>query len=473
MQPIVDAFICDDARGYRMSDHESSSKTEAYTQDDLMHSQNPPPTIGTLVKNHLDEMASGIHTAHTSRREMFSYKRIQPILNFTPASFNDGRVFSRWLEEAFFPCMTHLRIERSLALESLRENCGHLATWMAEHGVSPLVVRQFKAYISQKRGQLWKQLVKAGAPAHDEKPLLTPKNVATLLEFTDRLLDNPQLLESTSMKYRKKAGEKKARYRRATKRIALNLHAALRMGILTTKRPNEITAIKRTEIDQHQVVLRPSKTYRNGETTVYEMWPAYWPSFKALLDSHDGEGLFSLNHTTLSNWFKSLMVACGFKHHWFNLHRLRSFGGDVLAMAGANELEMMAHGDWASSDSVQTYIGEQGRRANLARASKKKHAFAKKAGLAITPKESEADLMMSLILDLNESANADPNGQWVTLIDTEETVGDFMNRTHGASLLNLEGDADQEDIVNDELGLLSSKVVDVPRFELGASTMPR
>ena len=48
-----------------------------------------------------------------------------------------------------------------------------------------------------------------------------------------------------------------------------------------------------------------------------------------------------------------------------------------------------------------------------------------------------------------------------------------MNRTHGASLLNLEEDGDQEDINNDELGLLSSKVVDVPRFELGASTMPR
>jgi integrase len=456
-----------------MSSHGPSVKSEAYTQDDLMRSQESPPTIGTLVKNHLDEMASGIHTAHTSRREMFSYKRLEPALCFTPASFNDGKVFSRWLEEAFFPRMTHLRVERGLALESLRENCGHLATWMGEHGVSPLIVRQFKVYISQKRGQLWKQLVKAGAPAHDEKPLLTPEDVAKLLKFTDRMLKNPKLLQSSNMKYRKKPGEKKARYRRATKRIALNLHAALRMGILATKRPNEIMAIKRNEIDQHRVILRPSKTYRNGETTVYEMWPEYWPSFKALLDSHEGDGLFSLNPVTLSNWFKSLMVALGFEHHWFNLHRLRSFSGDALAMSGANELEMMAHGDWASSDSVQAYIGEQGRRANLASASKKKHAFAKKAGLATTPKETEADIVMSLILDMNASVHDNPPGQWMSLTHTEETVGEFMNRTSGGSLLNLEDMDETSFVQGDEFGLLSSKVVDVPRFELGASTMPR
>ena len=78
-----------------MKDHGPSVKSEAYTQDDLMRSQEPPPSVDTLVKNHLDEMASGIHTAHTSRRERFSYKRLQPVLGFTPASFNDGKVFSK------------------------------------------------------------------------------------------------------------------------------------------------------------------------------------------------------------------------------------------------------------------------------------------------------------------------------------------------------------------------------------------
>ena len=203
------------------------------------------------------------------------------------------------------------------------------------------------------------------------------------------------------------------------------------------------------------------------------MWPEFWPSFEALLKSHEGDRLFSLNHITLSNWFKSMLVACGFDHHWFNLHRLRSYSADALVMAGATEHEMMAHGDWKSSDSVQAYIGEQGRQAHLARASSKKYAFAKKVGLATTPEETEAELMMSLILDLNASANADPDGQWVTLVDTEETVHELMSRTHGSTLLNIDEIETSSSLSNDELGLLSSKVVDVPRFELGASTMPR
>ena len=153
----------------------------------------------------------------------------------------------------------------------------------------------------------------------------------------------PELLESSNMKYRKKANETKARYRRATKRIALNLHAALRMGILATKR-NEISAIKRSRDQLTKVILHPSKTYRKGESTVYEMWQNTGHRSKHCW-IRTKERTVLLNHITLSNWFKSLMVACGFEHHWFNLHRLRSFGGDALAMAGANELEMMAHGD--------------------------------------------------------------------------------------------------------------------------------
>ena len=81
--------------------------------------------------------------------------------------------------------------------------------------------------------------------------------------------------------------------------------------------------------------------------------------------------------------------------------------------------------------------------------------------------------MMSLILELNASANADPGGQWVTLVDTEETVHELMSRTHGSTLLNIDQIETGSTLSNDELGLLSSKVVDVPRFELGASTMPR
>ena len=456
-----------------MSSHGSSKKSEVHTQDDLMCSQESPPSVGNLVKNHLDEMASGIHTAHTSRREMFSYKRLQPILSFTPVSFNDGKVFSKWLSDQFYPRIVHLRVEKGLAIESLRENCGHLAKWMTVHGVSPLMVSELKAFVSVKRGIMWKLLVKDGGAPLDAKPRLSTEDIRTLLKYTDDLVKDPTMLISTNMKDRKKSGEKEAGYRRATKRTALNLHAALRMGIITTKRPSEISAILRSEINQHRVVLHPTKTFRVGEATEYAMWPEYWPSFEALLQSHQGERLFSLKHATLSNWFKSMLVACGFDYHWFNLHRLRSYSADALVMAGATEHEMMAHGDWKSSDSVQAYIGEQGRQAHLARASSKKYAYAKKVGLATTPEETESDLMMSLILDLNASANADPDGQWVTLVDTEETVHEFMSRTHGSTLLNIDEIETSSSLSNDELGLLSSKVVDVPRFELGASTMPR
>ena len=70
--------------------------------------------------------------------------------------------------------------------------------------------------------------------------------------------------------------------------------------------------------------------------------------------------------------------------------------------------------------------------------------------------------MMSLHLDLNASANADHDGQWVTLVDTEETVHDLMRRTHGSTLLNLDDIGETSSVPSDELGLLSSKVVDVP-----------
>jgi len=465
----------------------------------------PPPhlSLGELVGAQLVVMASGIHTAHTAKRECFSFKRLEPILGFRPADFNDNNIFSEWLKTCFFPRMVVLRVQQSLSIEGLRENCGHLSTWMLEQGVHPIIVRQFRTYVSIKRGQLWKQLVKKGGAVRDEKPRLTPADVLKLLKYTDKLLDDPTQLVSSNMKYHKKASEKKARYRVANKNIALNLHAALRMGLMTTKRPNEISSIRRSEINHQRVILRLSKVHRVGETTEYEMYEEYWPSFDALLKSHKKDTLFCLNHTSLSNWFKSLMLACGFKHHWFNIHRLRSFGGDILAMAGANELEMMAHGDWQNSDSVQAYIGEQGRKANLERASKKKHSLLKTLGLATTPEQTESELMMSLYIDLNETAHHD-QGMWMNWVDTNETIGEILDRTHGSTMLNIQHDDEDENpsTQSDVNGLLSTKVVDVPsqqmncfhqshlwpngqqscfesflvdvpRFELGASTMPR
>ena len=430
-------------------------------------------SLGELVRANLEEMASGLHTAHTAKRECFTFKRFESILRFNPTDFNDSKIFSEWINTRFFPRMVELRVQQRLSIEGLRENCGHLSTWMLEQGVRPIVVRQFRTYVSIKRGQLWKQLVKKGGAASDQKPRLTPADVLTLLKYTDKLLVNPTQLVSSNMKYAKKANERKPRYRVANRNIALNLHAALRMGLMTTKRPNEISSIRRSEINRNRVLVRLSKVHRVGETTEYEMYEEYWPSFDTLLKSHKKETLFSLNHTTLSNWFKSLMVACGFEHHWFNLHRLRSFGGDILAMAGANELEMMAHGDWQNSDSAQAYIGEQGRQANLVSASKKKHSLLKKLGLATTPEQTESELMMSLIIDLNQTAHQD-QGMWMNWVDTNETIGELLDRTHGNTLLNLQCDEDENPSTQSDVnGLLSTKVVDVPRFELGASTMPR
>ena len=93
--------------------------------------------------------------------------------------------------------------------------------------------------------------------------------------------------------------------------------------------------------------------------------------------------------------------------------------------------------------------------------------------MATTPEQTKADLEISLIIDLNSTAHEDNNGQWMTLVDTEETIQDLLRRTHGSTLLNLNDISEDSSYTNDEIGLLSSKVVDVPRFELGASTMPR
>ena len=158
-----------------MSRQGNPRESDALTHDDNLRSQETPSSIGMLVKNHLDEMASGIHTAHTSRRERFSYKRLHPVLDFNPYSFKDGKVFSKWLSHKFYPHMVHLRVKKGLAIESLRENCGHLAKWMLLHGVPLLMIDQFKAFVSIKRGQMWNYLVKDGGASSDAKPRLTTR----------------------------------------------------------------------------------------------------------------------------------------------------------------------------------------------------------------------------------------------------------------------------------------------------------
>ena len=81
--------------------------------------------------------------------------------------------------------------------------------------------------------------------------------------------------------------------------------------------------------------------------------------------------------------------------------------------------------------------------------------------------------MMSLIIDLNETAHQD-QGMWMNWVDTNETIGELLDRTHGNTLLNIQRDEDENPSTQSDVnGLLSTKVVDVPRFELGASTMPR
>ena len=81
--------------------------------------------------------------------------------------------------------------------------------------------------------------------------------------------------------------------------------------------------------------------------------------------------------------------------------------------------------------------------------------------------------MVSLIIDLNQTAHQD-QGMWMNWVDTNETIGELLDRTHGNTLLNLQRDEDKNPSTQSDVnGLLSTKVVDVPRFELGASTMPR
>ena len=66
--------------------------------------------------------------------------------------------------------------------------------------------------------------------------------------------------------------------------------------------------------------------------------------------------------------------------------------------------------------------------------------------------------LIMLVLSWNEATFT----QWMSLAHTEETVGEFMNRTSRGSLLNLDDMDETSSVQGDEIGLLSSKVVDVP-----------
>ena len=149
-----------------------------------MRSQEPPQSVGTLVKNHLDEMASGIHTAHTSRREMFSYKRLQPILSFTPASFNDGKVFSKWLSNQFYPRMVHLRVEKASPSKAFVKTAG---TWQMDdcsrrfsvdgQRIQSLCKREARQNV-EVAGQGWRGAIGC-------KTTLVDGGHRTLLKYTD------------------------------------------------------------------------------------------------------------------------------------------------------------------------------------------------------------------------------------------------------------------------------------------------
>jgi hypothetical protein len=78
-------------------------------------------SLGELVRANLDEMAFGLHTAHTAKRECFTFKRFESVLCFSPGDFNDNKTFSEWINTRFFPRMVELRVQQRLSIEGLRE----------------------------------------------------------------------------------------------------------------------------------------------------------------------------------------------------------------------------------------------------------------------------------------------------------------------------------------------------------------
>ena len=93
----------------------------------------------------------------------------------------------------------------------------------------------------------------------DAKPRLSTDDIRTLLKYTDDTRERPHHARQHEHEVSQEEGREGGRLDTdgAIQAIALNLHAALRMGIMTTKRPSEISAISRSEINQRRVVLAP------------------------------------------------------------------------------------------------------------------------------------------------------------------------------------------------------------------------
>ena len=385
-------------------------------------------TLLEYVADRIHRYVSSRDLRRTGKRWRWSMNRLRSVMNFHPHDFDDDEEYARWLDEEFFPAVFRLRSEQGKRLAPLRENTGHLASWMEDYGVCDTIVSRFRKYI-RASGRLWRDLVDEGCKRSDEKPRLSTADVASLLDTSEELLSKPSLLQNPQLTY------SDGRNRVANHNHVINIHAAIRVSLIVTKRPGEIFNIKKADVSEESIGVQCSKVHRNGEMTEYPMWKEYWPSIKRLMDSHDKETLFAYNRTTMTSWIKALMVHCGFEHDWFNLHRMRSFSGDALAAGGADSLEMMAHGDWKTADSVQTYIGEQGRRSQVHSASAKKRQFMQKEGLLGESNSTEQDDLIDLIAGLNQW---DDPPEWIPLFDE-----------------------------------LESQMVDVTRFELVASTMPR
>ena len=391
-------------------------------------------TLEDFVSDRIHRYESSRDLRRTGKRWRFSFKRLRAVMHFNPEDFDDDEQYAIWLDDVFFPTMVDLRINQGKKLAALRENVSHLGSWMAAFGVADIIVSRFRTY-TRATGRLWRDLVDEGGSRSDEAPRLSVEDVKHMLAMSDKLLENPSKLLSTQMKY------SNGNWRKANMNHIINIHAAIRIALLTTKRPAEILSIKRSCVSEETIVVECKKVHRNGKMTEYVMWSEIWPSVKRLLEHHDKDSLFSLNRTSMLSWIKAFMVYCGHEQEWFNLHRMRSFSGDILAAAGANSGEMKAHGDWKSDSAVDTYIGELGRKAQVKAASEKKHRYLVQQGILEGHVPDDRENLLDLIAGLN--VWEDPP-EWIPLMDELSE--------------NLQ---------------LSTSMVDVPRFELGASTMPR
>ena len=149
-------------------------------------------TLHELVSGEIHMMESAIDLEGSGRRHRFSLKRFKSIMGFYPDDFDDPNQYAEWLKNQFYPLMLELRVNRGLALATLRENLGHLSGWMEDYAVDRIIIRRFRKYVNLKTGKLWRQLEKDGAKPVDDKPRLTEADGMKLLNTTDKLLKNPE-----------------------------------------------------------------------------------------------------------------------------------------------------------------------------------------------------------------------------------------------------------------------------------------